>query len=231
MSCAFPTARGSFLASQQARKCQKHGLCGVLAPLIMAVVAVHRHRLLTSQLCIPPLGLSESFTVPILVLQDSFSLPTTGLEEEVLHIQWLHIPSETRSGCGQDGPLFEQILLEWPGRGVIEVVRAQDGPCTNPHCRSGYGWGSVLHVFSGHNRRHKSVSRAQKRAAKILTHVESKTRFQRQGPADLQPFRHDEEYLRCRIRCRIRHRMRYNIRHRMRYRLRHRTIKNLAVSP
>jgi hypothetical protein len=83
----------------------------------MAVVAVHRHHLLTSQLYRPPLGLSESFTVPILVLQDSFSLPPKGLEEGVLHMQWLHIPSETRGGCGQDGPLFEQILLEWAGRG------------------------------------------------------------------------------------------------------------------
>ena len=46
----------------------------------MAVVAVHRHRLLTSQLCRPPMGLSASFTAPILVLQDSFSLPPKGLE-------------------------------------------------------------------------------------------------------------------------------------------------------
>ncbi len=28
-----------------------------------------------------------------------------------------------------------------------------------------------MHVFSGHNRRHKSVSLAQKRAAKILRHM------------------------------------------------------------
>ncbi len=83
----------------------------------MDVVVVHRHRLLTSQVCRPPLGLSESFTAPILVLQDSFSLPPKGLEEGVLHVLWLHIPSETQSGCGQDGPLFEQILLEWDGRG------------------------------------------------------------------------------------------------------------------
>ena len=82
-----------------------------------ALVAVHRHRLLTSQLCRPPLGLSESFTAPILVLQDSFSLPPKGLEEGVLHVLWLHIPSETRSGCGQEGPLLEQILLGWAGRG------------------------------------------------------------------------------------------------------------------
>ncbi len=53
----------------------------------------------------------------------------------------------------------------------------------------------VLHLFSGQNRSHKSVSQAQKRAAKILRHVESNTRFQRQGPADLQPFIHDEEIL------------------------------------
>ena len=32
MGCAFPTARSSFVASQQARQCQKHCLCGVLGP-------------------------------------------------------------------------------------------------------------------------------------------------------------------------------------------------------
>ena len=57
-----------------------------------AVVAVHRHYLLTSQLCRPPLGLSESLTVPILEPQDSFSLLPKGLEEGVLHVQWWHIP-------------------------------------------------------------------------------------------------------------------------------------------
>jgi len=41
------------------------------------------------------------------------------------------------------------------------------------------------------------------------TQVESKTRVQRQCLADLQPFRHDEEYLRCRIRYRIRYRILY----------------------
>ena len=46
-----------------------------------------------------------------------FSLPPKGLEEGVLHVLWLHIPSETRSGCGQEGPLLEQILLGWAGRG------------------------------------------------------------------------------------------------------------------
>jgi hypothetical protein len=48
--------------------------------------------LLTSQLCRPPLGLSESLTVPILEPQDSFSLLPKGLEEGVLHVQWWHIP-------------------------------------------------------------------------------------------------------------------------------------------
>ncbi len=32
MGCAFPTARSSFVASQQAKQCQKHCLCVVLAP-------------------------------------------------------------------------------------------------------------------------------------------------------------------------------------------------------
>ena len=39
--------------------------------------------------------------------------------------------------------------------------------------------------------------------------VQSNTRCQRQCPADLQPFRHDEEYLRCRIRYRIRNHILY----------------------
>ena len=41
-----------------------------------------------------------------------------GLEEGVLHVQWPHmIPPETRGGCGQNGPLHKQILLEWAGMG------------------------------------------------------------------------------------------------------------------
>ncbi len=43
------------------------------------------------------------------------------------------------------------------------------------------------------------------------TQVESNTRCQRQCSADLQPCRHDEEYLRCRIRYRIRRTMSYTI--------------------
>ncbi len=78
---------------------------------------VHRHCLRTSQLCRPPLGLSESLTVPILEQQDSFSLLPKGLEEKVLHVQWRHIPPETRGGCGLHGPLHAQILFEWAGMG------------------------------------------------------------------------------------------------------------------
>ncbi len=59
---------------------------------------------------------------------------------------------------------------------------------------------------------------SEKSCRNFETHEESKTRFQRQGPADLQPFRHDEECLLCRIRCR----MRYNPRHRMRCRIQYR---------
>jgi hypothetical protein len=45
--------------------------------------------------------------------QDSFSLLPKGLEEGVLHVQWLHISPETtgRGGYGMHGPLHEQILL------------------------------------------------------------------------------------------------------------------------
>ncbi len=40
------------------------------------------------------------------------------LEEGVLHMQWPHIPRETRGGCGLlHGPLHKQILLEWAGMG------------------------------------------------------------------------------------------------------------------
>ncbi len=40
---------------------------------------------------------------------------------------------------------------------------------------------------------------------------EPHSRFQRQGPADLQPFRHGEKYIRCRIRYSIRYRIQYHI--------------------
>jgi hypothetical protein len=109
---------------------------------MMAVVAVHRHRLLTSQLCRPPLGLSESFTAPILVLQDSFSLPPKRLDEGVLHVQWLHIGvgvakmglSSNRfclnglAGGHRGGPCTRRSLHKatlslgvWPGVGVARV--------------------------------------------------------------------------------------------------------------
>ena len=137
----------------------------------MAVVAVHRHDLLTNQLCRPPLGLSESLTVPILVLQDSFSMPSKGLEKGVLHVQWLLIPPETRGRWGQDGPLLEHILLEWAGMGV-ERWSVHNKVLAQIHIVGrGMAGGSVVHVFSGHNRRHKPVNRAQKRATKTLRHI------------------------------------------------------------
>ncbi len=46
-----------------------------------------------------------------------FLVATQGAGGGGVAVLWLHIPSETRSGCGQDGPLFEQFLLEWAGRG------------------------------------------------------------------------------------------------------------------
>jgi hypothetical protein len=55
--------------------------------------------------------------------------------------------------------------------GVREVVRVHYGPSTNPHCRSGDSWRSVLHVFSEQNRHHKTVSRGHKRAGKIMRHM------------------------------------------------------------
>jgi hypothetical protein len=154
---------------------------------------------LTSQLCRPPLGLAESLTVPILVPQDSFSSLPKGLEEGVLHMQWWHIPPETRCGCVLHGPLHEQILLEelaWGHRG---------GPCTRMSLHRStlsFGvWlgGGAARVFRAQSASQVSVLSSE-RICKILeTHAQSKTSFQRQGLADLQPFRHDEKYLRCRI--------------------------------
>ena len=65
----------------------------------------------------------------------------------------------------------------------------------------------VACVFRAQSESQVSEPSSEKSCKNIETHVESNTRFQRQCPADLQPFRHDEEYLRCRIR----HRLRYYI--------------------
>ncbi len=46
-----------------------------------------------------------------------FFVATQGAGGGVLHVQWRHIPPETRGGCGLHGPLHEQILLEWAGMG------------------------------------------------------------------------------------------------------------------
>ena len=43
----------------------------------------------------------------------------------------------------------------------------------------------------------------------VETHAHCKTMFQKQGQADLQPFRHDEESIRHRIRYRIRYHILY----------------------
>ena len=51
------------------------------------------------------------------VLEHLIAHEPQALEEGVLHVLWLRIPSENRSGCGQEGPLLEQILLGWAGRG------------------------------------------------------------------------------------------------------------------
>ncbi len=161
------------------------------------MVAVHRHYLETSQLCRPPLGLSESLTVPILVQQNSSSLLPKGLEEGLLHVQWQHIPPETRGGCGLHGPLHEQISLEWTGMGsqrwslhkkVLAQIHIIGRGMAGGRCCTA----SQVSVLS-----------KEKICKNLETHAQSKTRFQKQGPADLQPFRHDEEYLRCRIRYRI----------------------------
>ncbi len=75
----------------------------------------------------------------------------------------------------------------------------------------------------------------------LETHAHSKTSFQRQGPADLQPFRHEEKYIQCRFWYRIRHHVRYRILYVVYdivcdityiwYRIRYRIINNHEVSP
>ena len=89
------------------------------------------------------------------------------------------------------------------------MVSAPDGSSTRPHCRSGYGRGSVLHVLSGHNPRHKSVIQAQKRAANFLRYrwkailgASNNVRLICSHSDMLRKYLH-------RIRHRIRHRMLY----------------------
>ena len=52
---------------------------------------------------------------------------------------------------------------------------------------------SVARVFRAQSESQVSELSSEKSCKNIETHVESNTRFQRQGPADLQPFIHDEE--------------------------------------
>ncbi len=74
----------------------------------------------------------------------------------------------------------------WPGGGVAGVSEHRD------------------------NWRHKvSVLSSEKICKNLEIHAHCKTMFQKQDPADLQPFRHDEEYIRCRIRYRLRYHILY----------------------
>jgi hypothetical protein len=110
-------------------------------------------------------------------------------------------------GYGLHGPLHEQILLEWAGMGsqrwsLHKNVLAQ----IHIVVRSMAGWRCCTCFQSTIGVR---VLSSEKICKNLETHAQSKTRFQRQGPADLQPFRNDEEYLRCRIRYRIRYHILY----------------------
>jgi hypothetical protein len=123
----------------------------------MAVVAVHMHCRLTSLLCRPPFGLSESLIVPIRVEQDNFSLLFKGLEEGVLHVQW-RIPLKTGMAVTNMGLSKSTVLLEYAGMGserrsvhksVLALIHIVD---------PGVAGRQMLHVFSAHIWRHKSVS-------------------------------------------------------------------------
>ncbi len=69
------------------------------------------------------------------------------------------------------------------------------------------GGGGVARVFRAQSAAQVSVLSLEKISKNVETHAHCKTMFQKQGQADLQPFRHDEEF----ILCRIRHRIRYHI--------------------
>ena len=92
--------------------------------------------------------------------------------------------------------------LAWGHRG---------GPCTirtlHKSTLSVGGWlvVGVARVFRVQSASQVSELRSENSCKSHETHVASKPRFQRQGPAELQPYRHGGEYLRCRIRCRIRY--------------------------
>jgi hypothetical protein len=115
-----------------------------------ALVAVHRHRLLTSQVCRPPLCMSESFTAPILVLQDNFRCHPRGWRRGCCTCYGCTYPlkpgvgvvkkglSSNRScldglaGGNRGGPSTRRSqhtstlsLGVWPRVGVARVVRAQ----------------------------------------------------------------------------------------------------------
>ena len=192
---------------------------------------VHRHRLLTSQACRPPLGMSDSFTAPILVLQDNFRCHPRGWRRGCCTCYGCTYPLKPGVGVVKKGLSSNRSCLNGLAGGN------RGGPCTRRFQHtSTLSLGVWPRVCAARVVRAQSASQvshpsSEKSCNFFETQVESNTRCQRQCSADLQPCRHDEEYLRCRIRCRIRHRMRYNIRYRMRYRIRHRIIMNHAVSP
>jgi hypothetical protein len=177
------------------------------------VVAVHRHCLWTSQLCRPLLGLSESLTVPILEPQDNFSLlPKPG-------------PKGLEEGCCTCNDCTYPLK---PG-----VVVACMGLSTNLFCLNGLAWGhrgglctrmtlhrstlsfgvwqggGVARVFRAQSAAQVSVLSLEKITKNVETHAHCKTMFQKQGQADLKPFRHHEEYILCRIQYRIRYHILY----------------------
>ncbi len=111
---------------------------------------VHRHRLLTSQVCRQPLGMSDSFTAPILVLQGNFRCHPRGWRRGCCTCYGCTYPlkpgvgvvkkglSSTRSclnglaGGNRGGPSTRRSqhtstlsLGVWPRVGVARVVRAQ----------------------------------------------------------------------------------------------------------
>jgi hypothetical protein len=115
-----------------------------------ALVAVHRHRLLTSQVCRLPLCMSESFTAPILVLQDNFRCHPRGWRRGCYTCYGCTYPLKPGVGVAKTGLSSNRFCLNglaggnrggpctrrfqhtstlslgvWPRVGVARVVRAQ----------------------------------------------------------------------------------------------------------
>ena len=127
---------------------------------------VHRHRLLTSQACRPPLGMSDSFTAPILVLQDNFRCHPRGWRRGCCTCYGCAYPLKPGVGVVKKGLSSNRSCLDGLAggkRGGPSTRRSQHTSTLSP--------GVWLRVgVAGHNRRHKSVIQAQKRAANFLRH-------------------------------------------------------------